>query len=236
MRFFMNMFSTQSKAILCAMAVAFAPVLASEQHNVGNTQNTVVWYKKRSNQVIAGLAAATVGLYVFAVYKDMAASPAALFAAFTGLFGTQKDMLQPKNEDETKKDAQTEQNQADAPQQQDGTDVKPNVDANMSQQVADQKTDDVNPDQANPAADTQNPQNLPQGEVSSDDQSPTDVAGSKEEKQSTPAPQQPENSSNNQIKDPVSTISAKLEDLGKVIEEKKRTFKVNDPLFVNQYL
>lgn len=190
----MNMFSTQSKALLCAMVVAFAPVLASEQQNVENTQNSVVWYKKRSNQVIAGLAAATVGLYVFAVYKDKAASPAALFAAFTGLFGTQKDMLQPKNEDKTKKDAKTEQNPTDAPQQQDGTDVKPNVELSTPEQTEGQETSQVNPEQANPAADTQNPQTLPQGEVSSNDQKPADVAGTDvQQEQEQPAKLQQQN-------------------------------------------
>lgn len=187
----MNMSSTQSKALLCAMVVAFSPVLASEQQNVENTQNSVVWYKKRSNQVIAGLAAATVGLYVFAVYKDKAASPAALFAAFTGLFGTQKDMLQPKNEDETKKDAKSEQNPTDAPQQQDGTDVKPSAEPSTSEQTEGQETSQVNPEQVNPAVDTQNPQDLSQNETASNDANSADVAGSKEEEQSAPAPQQP---------------------------------------------
>lgn len=105
MRVFMNMFSTQMNALLCATVVAFAPVCATEQQNVKNTKKSVVWYKKRSNQVAAGLVvtAAAVGLYAFAVCNDKVASPVALFSAFTALFA-KSDVVKSGTDDTQDKD------------------------------------------------------------------------------------------------------------------------------------
>jgi hypothetical protein len=113
----MNTFSTKINAMFFATVIMFAPISASEnvsveaqQQTVIATQESVVWCKKRSTQVVAALAAATVGLYVLAVYKDKVASPAALFAALAGMCSSKKNLVDIAENKETKTDAQVESN------------------------------------------------------------------------------------------------------------------------------
>lgn len=110
----MNTISTRINVIFLATMVACAPVCASENQSVTivaeqqdptNTQDSVVWYKKRSTHIMAALAATAVGIYALAVRKNKIAGPMALF---TALFCANKKAQEVKNVDEIK-DAHKEQ-------------------------------------------------------------------------------------------------------------------------------
>jgi len=113
---FMNTISKKMNMMLLAAMVACAPVCAAEnqsvtvvaeQQDATNTQDSVVWYKKRSTHIMAALAATAVGIYVLAVRKNKIAGPVALFT----LFCANKKAPEVKNVDEVK-DAQNKQQDA----------------------------------------------------------------------------------------------------------------------------
>lgn len=108
----MNTISTKINAILLATIVAIAPVCASEnqstiivseEQDMANTQDSVVWYKKcTTKHVIAGLAVTAIGLYALAIRKNKIAGPIALL---TALFCAKKNIAEVK--DGNKKDVES---------------------------------------------------------------------------------------------------------------------------------
>lgn len=209
----MNMFSTKISAMFFATIIACAPISASENASIAalqqedtKTQETVVWYKKRSTQVVASLAAAAVGLYVLAVYKDKVASPAALFA---GLFGAKVAQGSTEVSTDEKKDVEDLQ---EMPKESDLSD-----ETGDNQQETKSNEPKIADDVMSPQGEQE--QNVQMLEKNT---SMTDVINASEtETFST---------------DFSTKFAEGMKLLHEVIEVKKKSFVEQDGLFVNQYL